>query len=330
VKTFYAQSPSSQWRVAPASPSAALLTSAHREVFETPYARVPGITSPRFESGALSTQTLTGPSTGGSGRDPLALTTYVRARARVAVYDSPGAAPRVVDVERDDVASFIDALSACVHELARTQGGTIPYPVIREVVENLIHADFAEPVVSIMDGGATIRFADQGPGITDKNRAVLPGFTTAQGEMKRFIRGVGSGLPIVREYLGHSGGSLSLEDNLGGGAVITVRSGLHAATGSVVSATGPRQGSLLGTQGPGPEDADSGSRLTIRQKQVLALVLESGSAGPSLVAKELGIGVSTAYRDLASLEDMGLISADGGKRSLTEEGYSLLGCLSNP
>ena len=65
-------------------------------------------------------------------------------------------------------------------------------------------------------------------------------------------------------------------------------------------------------------------RLTTRQKQVLALVMESGSAGPSLVAKELGCGVSTAYRDLASLEDLGLIWSDGGKRTLTEQG---LGCF---
>ena len=52
--------------------------------------------------------------------------------------------------------------------------------------------------------------------------------------------------------------------------------------------------------------------------------MESGSAGPSLVAKELGCGVSTAYRDLASLEELGLICSDGGKRTLTDQG---LGCF---
>ena len=61
-------------------------------------------------------------------------------------------------------------------------------------------------------------------------------------------------------------------------------------------------------------------RLSTRQQQVLALVMESGLAGPSLVAKELGVGVSTAYRDLASLEEAQLIEADGGKRTLTEAG----------
>ena len=84
-------------------------------------------------------------------------------------------------------------MTARVHELAHSEGGAIPYTVIREVAENFIHADFAEPVVSILDSGSTIRFADQGPGIADKDRAVLPGFTTADGDMKRHIRGVGSG-----------------------------------------------------------------------------------------------------------------------------------------
>jgi len=65
-------------------------------------------------------------------------------------------------------------------------------------------------------------------------------------------------------------------------------------------------------------------RLSTRQKQVLALVMESGSAGPSLVAKELSVGISTAYRDLASLEDVGLITSDGGKRTLTDQGLTYI------
>jgi DeoR/GlpR family transcriptional regulator of sugar metabolism len=69
-------------------------------------------------------------------------------------------------------------------------------------------------------------------------------------------------------------------------------------------------------------------RLTTRQKHVLALVLESGSAGPSIVSRELGVGLSTAYRDLASLEEHGLIVSEGGKRTLTEKGLSYLGTAS--
>jgi Mn-dependent DtxR family transcriptional regulator len=56
--------------------------------------------------------------------------------------------------------------------------------------------------------------------------------------------------------------------------------------------------------------------------------MELGSAGPSAVARELSVALSTAYRDLASLEEAGLIVADeSGKRALTERGITLLDSL---
>jgi hypothetical protein len=267
------------------------------------------------------------------------LSVRIRARARIAVYEAMSAAPRVVDIEPRPVGEFIEELSAKVHELCRAEGGSIPYTVIREVTENFIHAEFAEPVVSILDAGSTVRFADQGPGISDKDRVLLPGFTTARGDMKHYIRGVGSGLPIVREYLIHSGGSLAIEDNLGAGSVVTVYSGprtreerpSYAPAQATPSPSTPifsgdtgRQHSLEMHEGPAPV---ARPRLSARQKHVLALVLESGLAGPSLVSKELGVGISTAYRDLALLEEAGLITSDGGKRTLTSEGLSYLGDL---
>ncbi|GAG73600.1 unnamed protein product, partial [marine sediment metagenome] len=88
------------------------------------------------------------------------------------------------------------------------------YVVIKEIVENLIHANFNEVVVSIYKDGNVIRISDQGPGITDKKKAILPGFTTAKEDMKRYIRGVGSGLPIAKESIELSGGSMNIDDNL--------------------------------------------------------------------------------------------------------------------
>lgn len=264
---------------------------------------------------------------------------HIGARARVAVYEAPGAAPRVEDIEPAPVGEFIELFTARIYELAREQGGSVPYTAIREITENFIHADFAEPVVSVLDEGATIRFADQGPGISDKDRAVMPGFTTAHGEMKRYIRGVGSGLPIVRDYLSISGGSLLIEDNLGGGSVVTLFSCRPTANDVFSSSAGERTshapvaapGSRESADFPGTlEGTGLGMpRLSTRQKQALALVMESGSAGPSLVAKELGCGVSTAYRDLASLEDLGLICSDGGKRTLTDQGLACFDHLVN-
>jgi len=250
---------------------------------------------------------------------------HIGTRARIAVYEAPGAAPRVEEIEPGPTGEYIERLTTAVHRLAREQGGSIPYTVVREVTENFIHAHFAEPVVSILDGGTTIRFADQGPGITDKTNAVLPGFTTAAGDMKRYIRGVGSGLPLVRDFLTLSGGTLVIEDNLGAGSVVTicshpeVRPAYHPQNAGWDSAS-PRHSAVPFTQQHFTAPAEPVLRLPTRQQQVLALVMETGLVGPSMVAKELGVGVSTAYRDLASLEDANLIEADGGKRTLTEEG----------
>lgn len=264
---------------------------------------------------------------------PVNQRTYIGTRARVAVYDDPAAAPRVIDIDPAPVPEFIEELASRTYDLAKSQGGAVPYTVIREVAENFIHAGFAEPVISVLDGGQTIRFADQGPGIADKKRAVLPGFTTATSEMKNHIRGVGSGLPIVHDFLTLSGGRLTIEDNLGCGSVITLLTTAQPqATPSTVAFPLGTPAPAFDYEPPAPLFADDhapyrptmAARLSTRQKQVLALVLESGSAGPSLVARELNIGISTAYRDLASLEEQGLIVADGGKRTLTPEGLTYL------
>ncbi len=268
----------------------------------------------------------------------------IYSRARVAVYDSLASAPYVEDLEAGSPREFVERLSVRVHELARDRGSDVPYTVVREVVENFIHADFAEPVVSILDSGNTIRFSDQGPGIPDKARALQPGFTTASGDMKLVIRGVGSGLPIVKEFLSVTGGRLLIEDNLDGGSVVSIscssrRDEARPAAPLPILEARPGQpttsssGARAVTDSTGAPDlfsaqVSAGSvphvRLTTRQKHVLALVLESGSAGPSIVSRELGVGLSTAYRDLASLEDLGLISSDGGKRTLTAAGMSYL------
>lgn len=142
--------------------------------------------------------------------------------ARIAAYDDLLSAPRMVEIPPSDVASYIDKIASTTYEMATSLGGVIPYTVIREVSENFIHAQFKEITVSIMDHGCTIRFADQGPGIDNKDRAQLPGFSSATSEMKNYIRGVGSGLPMVKEYLKFSNGRLVIEDNICDGAVVTI------------------------------------------------------------------------------------------------------------
>jgi DNA-binding transcriptional ArsR family regulator len=230
------------------------------------------------------------------------------AGARIAIYDSLAAAPRVEDLSADGLADAIEQLASRTYNIARERGGSIPYTIIREVSENLIHAGFNEVVVTILDNGATVRFADQGPGIPDKEKVFQPGFSTATAGMKQIIRGVGSGLPIVRETLTFAGGTIEIEDNLGHGTVVTLRSATPE----------PEQADGTPAEAPVP-------RLTDRQKHSLSIILELGSVGPSALSRELNVGVATAYRDLAFLEEAGLIAADEtGKRALTAYGVTCL------
>lgn len=147
---------------------------------------------------------------------------FVDTTARIAVYDDLRSAPRIVEIPPAETGAFIENLASTIYNQARTSGGSIPYTVVREVSENFIHARFREIIVSIMDNGNTIRFADQGPGIISKDKAQLPGFSSAVEPMKHYIRGVGSGLPIVKDYLDISHGSITIEDNLNCGSVITI------------------------------------------------------------------------------------------------------------
>ncbi|MDO4503167.1 MAG: ATP-binding protein [Coriobacteriia bacterium] len=148
--------------------------------------------------------------------------TFVDAIARIAQYDDLMSAPRITEIQPAETGAFIEELASTIYQQAQASGGTIPYTVIREVSENFIHAQFAEMVVTILDHGNTIRFADQGPGIPNKENAQLPGFSSAREPMKKYIRGVGSGLPIVKEYLEFSHGTITIEDNLGRGSVVTL------------------------------------------------------------------------------------------------------------
>ena len=148
--------------------------------------------------------------------------THVNSVARIALYDNLLSTPRVTEIQPAPTGEFIESLATNVYQQSQAAGGTIPYTVIREVSENFIHARFQEATVSILDHGCTIRFADQGPGIACKDRAQLPGFTSAIEPMKSYIRGVGSGLPIVKEYLDFTHGTINIEDNLGTGSVVTI------------------------------------------------------------------------------------------------------------
>lgn len=237
---------------------------------------------------------------------------FVSATARVAMYDDLKSAPRITEIQPDRTNEFIEKLTTTVYDQAKGAGGKIPYTLIREVSENFIHAQFQEIVVSILDDGNTIRFADQGPGIEEKEKAQKPGFTSAIEPMKRYIRGVGSGFPIVRDYLDDRGGSIIIEDNLVSGAVVTITlSGRKAV----------RAPSPVPVKSPSPIPHIP---LSERERLFLTLMMREGELGITELSKLSETAASTTYNTVKKLEESGLVEkSTGKKRWLTELGYQV-------
>lgn len=260
----------------------------------------------------------------------------VRYAARIAVYDDKAAAPRVVLVEPKDVRSYLDEIAATVNQLAHEQGGKIPFMVMREIVENFIHARFVAPTISIMDNGNTIRFSDQGPGIKEKNRALEFGTSSATEEMKSFIRGVGFGLPYAQQYMVEKGGSLTLEDNISGGTIVTLSTrrskDAHIQTLPTqeeaeelpVNQDHQAVSSAPQTVSQQPTAQLPNLVLTDRAKQVLQYLSEHEWVGTTELTSAFGLSTPTWSRELKSLVNIGIIGKVGQKYKLTTIGETLL------
>lgn len=280
--------------------------------------------------------------------DPPSL--HVDYPARVAVYDDAATAPRVVIIGPKGVRDYLEEITATVSRLAKEQGGSIPFMVIREVVENFIHSYFQQPTISILEDGNTIRFSDQGPGIQEKERALEYGTTSATEEMKQYIRGVGSGLPYVHQYMQDKGGSLTIEDNIAGGAVVTIcvkaptvsgggraqalgqppiRTAQQAATTGQQVAWQPRaQDAATARQAqPRPlSPAPAPIELSARGRTILSWLTTHESVGPTDLARTYAGSQPTWSRELQRLEEMGLVAKRAGqqKRFLTASGRAIL------
>jgi DNA-binding transcriptional ArsR family regulator len=210
-----------------------------------------------------------------------------------------------------------------VMEKVDEMGGRVPEESVREIVENLVHADYRGVVISILDGGNVVRVSDKGPGVQHKERAMEFGFSGATMESLREIRGVGAGLGIARAAAERVGGTVTIEDNIDGGTVASV-----SVPGEEVPAAEPNPPQPA----PPRRYPDGVPRMNIseRQQKVLITVLECGEVGPSTVAEKLEISVSTAYRDLSVLEEHGLVVTDeSGKRIISPLGRDLVEAIVN-
>lgn len=249
--------------------------------------------------------------------------TYVSATARIALYDNLRSAPRIIEIPPSDTVSFIENLASKVYELSKMAGGEIPYTVIREVSENFIHARFKEIIVSILDDGNTIRFADQGPGILNKEKAQLPGFSSAIEPMKKYIRGVGSGLPIVKEYLSFSRGNITIEDNLGTGSVVTISIGDEKEASHQFDQFKAGSSSNSQSSTPMRKPQVIVPPLSQRERSFLPLFLSEGALGVTEISKLTDVPMSSTHVTLQKLEQAGLIEKVGQKRMLTDFGFEV-------
>lgn len=229
---------------------------------------------------------------------------HITSIACVAVYDTMTSTPQIVQIPGGPTHKFIEDIASTTYREAQQRGGMIPYTVIREVAENFIHANFNEPVVSIFDQGNTIRFADQGPGIKDKERAQEPGFTSASEPMKKYIRGVGSGLPLVKEVLGFSHGTIKIEDNINQGSVVTI--------------------SLIrNLEDKKPQVIDDIPSLTENDQTILKELLPHKQLGVTDMRNATGLANASIHATFKKLEEAGILEKINKKRQLTDKGIQV-------
>lgn len=237
---------------------------------------------------------------------------------RIAVYLQNGE-PEITEVSAASPGSATLKFTKLVMEKVGEAGGKVPEEAVREIIENLVHAEYRGVVISVLNGGDSVRVSDKGPGIENKSRAMEFGFSGASPEVMRDIRGVGAGLGIARAAAEKASGTVTIEDNIGGGTVATIS---VAGKGQVSDAPAPSE-----KKAAPRKYLDGVPRMNIseRQQKVLITVLECGEIGPSTVAESLEISVSTAYRDLSVLEEHGLVAGeDSGKRVVTPLGRDLV------
>jgi DNA-binding CsgD family transcriptional regulator len=215
----------------------------------------------------------------------------------------------IIELGGSSFNDFADHAVGLVSDAMRDLGVPVPNVALREIVDNFIHALPCSASIVLGRSGDSIYLSDSGPGISRPDLALEYGYSTANSQQRSYIRGVGLGLPLAREELAKLGGELHLDTSPGNGTFV------HLYLAESASAL-PRRG--------------QGGNLSLSQRQnnILFLLSEGESLGPSRVAEELNLGLSTAYRELVKLQEYGLLNiTPTGKRFLSGAGRSYLQSL---
>ena len=154
--------------------------------------------------------------------------------------------------------------------------------------------------------------------------------------MKSFIRGVGFGLPYAQQYMVEKGGSLTLEDNISGGTIVTLSTrrskDAHIQTlptqeeAEELPVNQNQQAVLHAQQAVSQQPAAQLPNLilTDRAKQVLQYLSEHEWVGATELTSTYGLSTPTWSRELKSLLNIGIIGKFGQKYKLTTIGETLL------
>ena len=149
--------------------------------------------------------------------------------------DERGLAWRRTDVDLDDVAS--SEMGRLLKETSMTvEADLVPTRligdagglsrVLRNLLENAARhaASRVELRVAPVDGHAVLTVGDDGPGIPEADRArVFDRFVRLDSDRARTGGGTGLGLAIVAEVVAAHGGTVTIGERPGGGALVTVR-----------------------------------------------------------------------------------------------------------
>ncbi|GAC1656655.1 MAG: hypothetical protein NVS9B1_12520 [Candidatus Dormibacteraceae bacterium] len=235
---------------------------------------------------------------------------------RLAIYRDGEPEPQVENVQGTGPEELIHKLCTALPPVMSELGSSLPQAAVRALIENLLHAGFRTPTISVLDRGQTFRVADRGPGIADKRLALEVGFSSAGDEERRVIRGVGAGLATAARLMEERGGRLEVCDNLGGGTVVTLA---MPTIGAAAAGTPKSPAADQRPPGGGP------SELSDHGKRILLLLAELGGAALVTVCDELRISPSPAREEIDSLRRLGLLGpADGDEIVLTPAGLGYL------